>query len=115
MAILARLAFGVANALNDAPAEDENIITEDIAYAALSSVWLPKLIGSRLSRRGWPRPFQGLTLAFLHAGHPRRGSCTASSTLITIELAAITNITLSVPARSSQRLLGGARRTPVPP
>jgi homoserine dehydrogenase len=116
MAIIARLAFGVAVHLNDVPYEGiDNLTSDDIAYAKELGLSL-KLIGaaerldSGLAVRVYP--------AFLYAGHPL-ASVNGSFNAVTIESPAITEITLSGPGaggpQTASAVLGDVISAMIPP
>ena len=116
MAIIARLAFGVAVHLDDVPYEGIDHLTgEDIAYAKELGLSL-KLIGAAerldngLSVRVYP--------AFLYAGHPL-ASVNGSFNAVTIESPAITEITLSGPGaggtQTASAVLGDVISAMIPP
>ena len=116
MAIIARLAFGVAVHLDDVPYEGIDHLTgDDIAYAKELGLSL-KLIGSAeridsgLAVRVYP--------AFLYAGHPL-ASVGGSFNAVTIESAAITEITLSGPgaggSQTASAVLGDVISAMIPP
>jgi len=94
MAILARLAFGAAVHLEDVVYEGiERLTADDMAYAqqfglALKLVGTAERIGEAISVRVHP--------AFLPTGHPL-ASVDGAFNAVTIESAAITEITLSGP------------------
>lgn len=107
MAILARLAFGRAVALDDVVYEGiEHLTADDMAYArqfglALKLVGTAERVGAALSVRVHP--------AFLYAGHPL-ASIDGAFNAVTIESPAITEITLSGPgaggAQTASAVLG---------
>ncbi len=116
MAILARLAFGAPVHLDDVPHEGiAELTADDIAYAKELGLSL-KLIGSAeridsgLSVRVYP--------AFLYAGHPL-ASVNGSFNAVTIESAAITEITLSGPgaggSQTASAVLGDVISAMIPP
>jgi homoserine dehydrogenase len=116
MAIIARLAFGVAVHLNDVPYEGiDNLTSDDIAYAKELGLSL-KLIGAAerldtgLAVRVYP--------AFLYAGHPL-ASVNGSFNAVTIESPAITEITLSGPGaggpQTASAVLGDVISAMIPP
>jgi homoserine dehydrogenase len=94
MAILARLAFDVPVSIDDVRYEGiEQITADDIAYAQELGLAL-KLIGTA------ERHADGISVrvqpAFLYAGHPL-ASVNGSFNAVTVESAAITEITMSGP------------------
>jgi homoserine dehydrogenase len=116
MAILARLAFGVAVTLDDVPYEGiEHVTPDDIAHARELGL-SPKLIGSAervdggLAVRVYP--------AFLYAGHPL-ASVNGSFNAVTIESSAITEITLSGPGaggtQTASAVMGDVVSAMIPP
>jgi homoserine dehydrogenase len=117
MAIIARLAFGVAVHLDDVPYEGiDNLTGDDIAYAKELGLSL-KLIGAAerldsggLAVRVYP--------AFLYAGHPL-ASVNGSFNAVTIESPAITEITLSGPGaggpQTASAVLGDVISAMIPP
>jgi homoserine dehydrogenase len=116
MAIIARLAFGVAVHLDDVPYEGIDHLTgEDIAYAKELGLSL-KLIGAAERRAN------GLAVrvypAFLYAGHPL-ASVNGSFNAVTIESPAITEITLSGPgaggSQTASAVLGDVISAMIPP
>jgi homoserine dehydrogenase len=94
MAILARLAFDVPVSIDDVRYEGiEQITADDIAYArelglALKLIGTAERLGDGISVRVHP--------AFLYAGHPL-ASVGGSFNAVTVESAAITEITMSGP------------------
>jgi homoserine dehydrogenase len=116
MAIIARLAFGVAVHLDDVPYEGIDHLTgEDIAYAKELGLSL-KLIGAAerlqngLAVRVYP--------AFLYGDHPL-ASVNGSFNAVTIESPAITEITLSGPgaggSQTASAVLGDVISAMIPP
>ena len=100
MAILARLAFSTPVHLDQVTYEGiEHITAEDIAYARELGLGL-KLIGTAERVDG------GISVrvhpAFLYPGHPL-ASVNGSFNAVTVESDAITEITLSGPARAARR------------
>jgi homoserine dehydrogenase len=116
MAILARLAFGVAVRLDQVSYEGiERITPDDIAYASELGLSL-KLIGSA------ERIDSGLAVhvhpAFLYADHPL-ASVNGAFNAVTIESPAITEITLSGPGaggiQTASAVLGDVISAMIPP
>jgi homoserine dehydrogenase len=116
MAILARLAFGAAVALDQVSYEGiERITADDIAYASELGLSL-KLIGSAERIDG------GVAVhvhpAFLYADHPL-ASVNGAFNAVTIESPAITEITLSGPGaggvQTASAVLGDVISAMIPP
>src|SRR4051795_6495442 len=116
MAILARLAFGAAVSLEQVSYEGiERITADDIAYAAELGLAL-KLIGSAERIDG------GVAVhvfpAFLYADHPL-ASVNGAFNAVTVESAAITEITLSGPGaggpQTASAVLGDVVSAMIPP
>jgi homoserine dehydrogenase len=116
MAIIARLAFGVAVHLDDVPYEGiDHVTSDDIAYAkdlglSLKLIGSAERIDSGLAVRVYP--------AFLYAGHPL-ASVNGSFNAVTIESPAITEITLSGPGaggtQTASAVLGDVISAMIPP
>ncbi len=116
MAILARLAFGAAVALEDVRYEGIESLTEyDIAYAkelglSLKLVGTAERVGGGLSVRVHP--------TFLFGAHPLAG-IGGSFNAVTIESSAITEITLSGPgaggSQTASAVLGDVISAMIPP
>ncbi len=116
MAILARLAFGAAVALEDVRYEGiENLTEYDIAYAkelglSLKLVGTAERVGGGLSVRVHP--------AFLFGAHPL-AAIAGSFNAVTIESSAITEITLSGPGaggpQTASAVLGDVISAMIPP
>jgi homoserine dehydrogenase len=116
MAILARLAFGAPVGLADVPYEGiEHVTADDIAYARELGLSL-KLIGSAERIDGGIAV--GVYPAFLYGGHPL-ASVSGSFNAVTIESAAITEITLSGPgaggSQTASAVLGDVVSAMTPP
>jgi homoserine dehydrogenase len=116
MAIIARLAFGVAVHLDDVPYEGiDHVTADDIAYAkdlglSLKLIGSAERIDSGLAVRVYP--------AFLYGGHPL-ASVNGSFNAVTIESPAITEITLSGPGaggtQTASAVLGDVISAMIPP
>ncbi len=116
MAILARLAFDAPVHLDDVPCEGiEHITADDLEYARELGLGL-KLIGTAERIDG------GLSVrvhpAFLYAGHPL-ASVSGSFNAVTVESAAITEITMSGPGaggpQTASAVLGDVISAMIPP
>jgi homoserine dehydrogenase len=116
MAILARLAFNTPVTLSEVPHEGiEHLTADDMAYAREFGLGL-KLVGTA------ERVDAGLSVrvhpAFLYAGHPL-ASVSGPFNAVTIESAAITEITLSGPGaggpQTASAVLGDVISAMIPP
>ena len=116
MAILARLAFGARISLEDVPHEGiEDVTSDDIAYARELGLSL-KLVGSA------ERAGDGIAVrvypTFLYARHPL-ASVGGAFNAVTVESAAITEITLSGPgaggSQTASAVLGDVISAMIPP
>jgi homoserine dehydrogenase len=116
MAILARLAFGIAVSLDQVRYEGiEHITADDMEYARELGLGL-KLIGTAERTNG------GVSVrvhpAFLYAGHPL-ASVNGPFNAVTVESEAITEVTLSGPgaggAQTASAVLGDVISAMIPP